>query len=126
MIDNPDASNMVFYLATAGMSITVLIGAYFVANVGLLILPLGLVGILIILTYTRWLNRGPFLRVLAPGLGLGPLMVVGTPWLRSEYPWCRFFWRTIFFCSISIPMWQPIEALGADTFRSLTELRRAP
>jgi len=51
----------------------------------------------LIITYTQWLNRFPFLCLLAPGLGFGTLMVVGThiiltgehshlPWLVSLVP----------------------------------------
>jgi 1,4-dihydroxy-2-naphthoate octaprenyltransferase len=41
-------------------------------------LPPGLLGVVIILTYTRWLNRSPLLCLIAPGLAFGPLMVLGT------------------------------------------------
>jgi len=44
----------------------------------MLIFPIGLVGILIIITYTQWLNRHPFLCLVAPGLGFGSLMIIGT------------------------------------------------
>ena len=35
----------------------------------------GLLGIAIIIAYTRWINRLPWLCLIAPGLGFGPLMV---------------------------------------------------
>jgi 1,4-dihydroxy-2-naphthoate octaprenyltransferase len=47
-------------------------------NNGPLLLVLGIAGIVIILTYTQWLNRWPLLCLIAPGLGFGVLMVVGT------------------------------------------------
>ena len=37
----------------------------------------------IILTYSKWLNRWPFLCLIAPGLGFGILMVVGTHYLLA-------------------------------------------
>ena len=45
---------------------------------GWAILPIGLAGVLLVLLYTPWLTRHPLLCLLAPGLGVGPLMVVGT------------------------------------------------
>ena len=78
LVENPGVLNAVLYLATAALAVTVLVGLYFVFSLGVLILPLGIVGVLIILSYTQWLNRDPFFCLIAPGLAFGPLMVVGT------------------------------------------------
>jgi len=49
-------------------------------------LPLGLAGLLLIVTYTGRINRYPLLCLIAPGLGFGVLMVVGTQFILSgEY-----------------------------------------
>ncbi len=61
----------------------VVIGLWFVLQRGLAILPLGIVGVVLIVAYTRWLNRSPLLCLVAPGLGFGILMVVGTHLLLS-------------------------------------------
>ena len=78
LVADPDSVNSVLYLATATLTITLLIGLYFMITGGLLILPVGIAGILIVLTYTQWLNRMPWLCLIAPGVAFGPLIVVGT------------------------------------------------
>lgn len=42
------------------------------------LLPIGLLGLFIIVIYTPSLTHMPFLCLIAPGLGFGPLMVIGT------------------------------------------------
>ena len=78
LIDEPAAAGAVLCLAVITLGIAILIGVYFIYSRGPLILPIGIVGVLIILSYTQWLNRYPLLCLLAPGVGFGPLMVVGT------------------------------------------------
>ncbi len=78
LVDNPQAAQAVLYGAVASLLVTVIIGAWFLFSVGLLILPLGIIGVLIILTYTQWLNQHPILCLMAPGIGFGPLIVMGT------------------------------------------------
>lgn len=86
LIDAPEALNTVLYAAIISLMLTILIGLYFVLSLGVSILPLGLVGVLIIVTYTPWLNRSPFLCLVASGLAFGPLMVNGTQVvLTGEY-----------------------------------------
>ena len=75
-------------VATATLIVTILIGLYFIYLRGPAILPLGLLGITIILFYTGWINHHPFLCLLAPGMGFGPLMVTGTHFvLTGHYSW---------------------------------------
>lgn len=78
LVQDPDAAKAVLYGAIASLLVTVCIGAYFLFTQGLLILPLGIVGVLIVLTYTQWLNQHPILCLIAPGIGFGPLIVLGT------------------------------------------------
>jgi 1,4-dihydroxy-2-naphthoate octaprenyltransferase len=54
------------------------IGLYFVALRGPALLPLGVAGLGLVLAYTQWITRHPLLCLVAPGLGFGPLMVLGT------------------------------------------------
>jgi 1,4-dihydroxy-2-naphthoate octaprenyltransferase len=73
------------------MAITCLIGSLFLVVWGWAILPLGLLGIVVIAAYTPWATRSPFLCLIAPGLGFGPLMVMGTDCvLRGAYSWTAF------------------------------------
>ena len=62
------------------------IGLYFAWLRGRGILPLGLLGLLVILAYTRWLTRSALVCLIAPGLGFGTLMVLGTEFaLTGQY-----------------------------------------
>lgn len=84
--ETPKLADAVFVVAVCSLAITILIGIYFVYLHGVSILPLGLVGVVIVTTYTQWINRFPLLCLIAPGLGFGPLMVVGTHFvLTGEY-----------------------------------------
>ena len=80
-------------LATAviALAITGAIGLYFVFSRGWALLPLGLLGLVTVFAYTPWMARYPLLCLLAPGLGFGPLMVMGTHFcLTGEYGWTPF------------------------------------
>jgi 1,4-dihydroxy-2-naphthoate octaprenyltransferase len=78
LVENPQAASAVLYLALVALSAVICIGGYLCYRHGLQLLPLGLLGIVIILAYTPWLNRQPLLCLIAPGTAFGPLMVVGT------------------------------------------------
>jgi len=95
--ENPEIATSVLSLGLLSLVATVLIGLYFVWLRGLDILPLGIIGILLITTYTVWLTKKPFLCLISPGLGFGFIMVLGTyfvltgeystlPWLASIIP----------------------------------------
>lgn len=96
---DPAMVNMVQATGLVTLFVTIAIGIYFINNYGMLILPIGVIGVVIILTYTKWINRWPLLCLLAPGVGFGTLMVIGThlvlageisimPWLASLVPFC--------------------------------------
>jgi 1,4-dihydroxy-2-naphthoate polyprenyltransferase len=79
-----------FALATGVIALVLVaaVGIYFVVARGLGLLPLGLLGMLIIATYTPRLTRYWLLCLVAPGLGFGPLMVMGTEFcLAGSYSW---------------------------------------
>ncbi len=75
---HPELAWLTLIIGLATLLSTVLIGGYFIYKLGMIIFPIGLLGVLIILTYTQWLNRNPVLCLLSAGLGFGFLMVVGT------------------------------------------------
>ena len=64
--------------ALAALAGTVAIGLYFLWREGWTLLGLGLPGVLLIVSYTRWLNQVPWLCLVAPGAGFGISMVLGT------------------------------------------------
>jgi 1,4-dihydroxy-2-naphthoate octaprenyltransferase len=87
----PELARSALTTGLVALAITVLIGLYFLAVWGWSILPLGLLGLLITLAYTPWVTHSPFLCLIAPGLGFGLLMVMGTDFVLSgEYTWTAF------------------------------------
>ncbi|WP_246046933.1 prenyltransferase [Colwellia ponticola] len=79
---HPRIATIVLWFGLLTLLMTTAIGIYFIINmgsvIGTTILPIGMVGLIIIITYTKWLNRMPLLCLFAPGVGFGLLMVVGT------------------------------------------------
>lgn len=83
---HPEAAQATRAAAWACLLGTVLIGLFFVARHGLALLPLGVLGIAVVVTYTRWITHHWLACLIAPGLGFGPLMVMGTAFvLTGQY-----------------------------------------
>lgn len=68
----------VYIFGLVSLAAVVAIGAYFIYEYKLIILPLGLAGVAVVYFYTTHITRDPLLCAVAPGLGFGPLMVLGT------------------------------------------------
>lgn len=66
------------YLGLGALAVTAAVGVYFLFVRGWGILPLGIVGLLLVTFYSPWVTRHPLICLIAPGLGFGPLMVMGT------------------------------------------------
>jgi len=88
---NPGAARLALTTGLVSLGLTALIGIYFVIVWGWGLLPLGLVGLATIAAYTVWLTHSPLLCLLAPGLGFGTFMVMGTDFaLSGNYTWTAF------------------------------------
>ena len=88
---HPELRRAVLVLAWVSLAITAAIGAYFVWLRGWGLLPLGILGLILLVTYTIWWAYHPFLCLIAPGLGFGILMVMGTHFaLTGTYTWTAF------------------------------------
>ncbi|MFZ5916392.1 MAG: prenyltransferase [Chloroflexota bacterium] len=88
----PELARQALATALVALTLTGLIGVYFIWVRGWALLPLGLLGLLVIVAYTPWLARYPLLCLIAPGLGFGLLMVMGTDLVLSgRYSWTAFF-----------------------------------
>ncbi|WP_341581025.1 prenyltransferase [Marinobacter metalliresistant] len=74
----PAAAKRVLLAALGTLALVVAIGLYFLWLRGLPMLVLGAAGVVLVLTYTRWITRSPILCLLAPGLGFGPVMILGS------------------------------------------------
>lgn len=72
------AAPLALAIAVIAFVIAAAIGLGLVATRATLLAPLGLAGLLLIVAYTSWITRHPLACLIAPGLGFGPLMVVGT------------------------------------------------
>jgi 1,4-dihydroxy-2-naphthoate octaprenyltransferase len=82
----PEMARAVLVLGVVTLVGVMLVGLYFLRQYGLAILPIGLAGLLLVVFYTGWANRHPFICLVAPGLGFGVLMVVGTQYvLQGQY-----------------------------------------
>ena len=75
---HPELAGVTLAMAVACLCISVGVGLYFVALRGPALLPIGVAGVALVLAYTQWITRHPLLCLMAPGLGFGPLMILGT------------------------------------------------
>lgn len=86
--ENPHLERQALTTAVVASIITGLIGLYFLGIWGLALLPIGLIGLLVVVIYTPWMAYNPLLCLIAPGLGFGTLMVIGTHLaLTGEFSW---------------------------------------
>ncbi len=100
--ERPSVARQALGTALVTFALTGLIGIYFLSITGLPLLPLGILGLLTVIVYTPWLARFPFLCLIAPGLGFGTLMVMGTHFvLTGEYSWTAFFASLVPFFLVS-------------------------
>ena len=84
----PETARLALLTAWSAFAVTALIGSYFVWLRGMALLPLGLLGLFMLVAYTPWLVRSPFLCLIAPGLGFGPVMVMSVAFaLTGVFSW---------------------------------------
>lgn len=75
---NPALKGWALAVAISSALVVIAIGVYFVISISPVLLLFGVFGLFISIIYTPWLTRSPLLCLLAPGIGFGPLMVVGS------------------------------------------------
>lgn len=98
----PEKAGVALITGWACLFLTALIGVYFGFAVGSGLLPLGVIGLITIVTYTDYITRSPVLCLIAPGLGFGPCMVMGTDYVLSgSYSWTAFVVSLIPFFLVS-------------------------
>ncbi|MGI9317868.1 MAG: prenyltransferase [bacterium] len=113
---NPSASGWVLTVAVLSLVVTVGLGVQIIIRQGPAVLPLGLIGIGIIVSYTPWLNRLPILCLIAPGIAFGPLMVIGTHVaLTGKYAFLPFYISMVpFFLVSNLLLLNQYPDLAAD------------
>ncbi|MGC9385307.1 MAG: prenyltransferase [Hydrogenovibrio sp.] len=82
-------------VAAAGyfcLGFLITLGAFFVQLRGEWVLLIGLLGVVVIVSYTSFITRHPWLCLVSPGLAFGPFMIVGgTLVLTGEFSWLAFW-----------------------------------
>jgi len=113
---HPEAANTALITASVALAVAAAIGVYFLTVWGLVLLPLGLLGLILIVIYTPWLTRIPFLCLVAPGLGFGPMMTMGTDVaLTGTYTWTGFIASLVpFFLLVNLLLLNQYPDVEAD------------
>jgi 1,4-dihydroxy-2-naphthoate octaprenyltransferase len=89
---NPDMVGTVLTVGVTSSIALFMIGSFFVWLYGTGIVPIGITGLILIATYTGWINKHPLICLIAPGLGFGFLMVAGTQFvLQGQYTALSWF-----------------------------------
>jgi 1,4-dihydroxy-2-naphthoate octaprenyltransferase len=89
--NHPDKTPLALATGLVSLAVVAAVGLFFLVVRGWGLLPLGLLGMLVIVLYTPVLTRNPWFCLVAPGLGFGILMVMGTDYaLTGSYSWTAF------------------------------------
>lgn len=81
LVAAPELANSALTIAIVTLTMTVLSGLVVVWLHGWHLLWLGVLGVVVIYSYTQYLNRSPILCLLAPGVGFGLCMTLGAAWV---------------------------------------------
>ncbi|MFQ3248736.1 MAG: 1,4-dihydroxy-2-naphthoate octaprenyltransferase [Glaciecola sp.] len=84
LVVHPHTDKMVLFVALFNLFICCALGLSMAHMVGKELLIIGLIGVLIIITYTKWINRLPFLCLFSPGLAFGVLLVNGSYFVLTQ------------------------------------------
>lgn len=82
---DPASAKLVLMASQLCLVVVFLVGVYFLPHASSLILAIGISGVLLILTYTNWINKSSFICLIAPGFGFGTLMILGSVLLLSKH-----------------------------------------
>ncbi|WFE68452.1 prenyltransferase [Thiomicrospira sp. R3] len=88
---NPARINQVEALGLGLLGFVIALGLYFIWLTGWGLLPIGLIGVGVVVAYTPAITRSPWLCLIAPGLGFGPLMVMGAYYVLTGSYSCIAF-----------------------------------
>lgn len=86
--DYPALINRVELIGLGLLGFVMILGLYFIWLTGWGLLPIGLVGVGLVLAYTPKITRSPWLCLITPGLAFGPLMVMGAYYVLTGHYSC--------------------------------------
>jgi 1,4-dihydroxy-2-naphthoate octaprenyltransferase len=128
----PDRAHYALITGIVSLAVAAAIGVTFALEMGWGLLPLGLLGLVTIVAYTPAITRNWLLCLVAPGLGFGPLMVMGTEYcLTGAYSTTGLVASLVPFFLVSnllllnqFPDQQPDRDVGRDHLIITTDKRR--
>lgn len=77
----PALAQTALWMGCTSLGLATMAGVYFLWRQPAILpalMPIGVAGVLLVVAYTPWVTRYPWLCLMAPGLGFGPLMMLGT------------------------------------------------
>ena len=99
---HPELQRGALAIAWISFSITALVGIFFAFVWGWQFIPFGIFGLFLLYSYTIWLAYNPILCLIAPGIGFGPIMVMGTHFaLTGKYSLVAFLASLVPFFLVS-------------------------
>jgi 1,4-dihydroxy-2-naphthoate polyprenyltransferase len=82
----PEMAATVLSVGVVSLVAALIIGIFFFWKFGLGVIPIGVAGLVLVVAYTPWITKQPYLCLIAPGLGFGFLIVSGTYFaMTGEY-----------------------------------------
>ncbi|WP_319379746.1 prenyltransferase [Thiomicrorhabdus sp.] len=95
----PHAAETVKWFGWTAVALVVVLAFFLWPYLNFYLVVFGLLGIGLILSYTRFLTRKPWLCLISPGLAFGPIMLLGMAWvLQGSLSWTAFWLSlTVFF-----------------------------
>lgn len=84
LVEYPSLAPAVFKASVVVGVLLLLLGGYWIVMKGWLLMPIGLIGLLLIVFYTSHITRSPWICLIAPGFAFGPLMVLGSYYIWLE------------------------------------------
>jgi 1,4-dihydroxy-2-naphthoate octaprenyltransferase len=76
--NHPQAAKTILWVGIATILLAISLGLVLIFSSAPNLVLLGILGIVLVVAYTPWINRMPIVCLLAPGSGFGLLMVIGT------------------------------------------------
>jgi len=83
LVAHPDLAPQARLVGLWSLGLAMLLGIVLISRSGWGLFPLGIVGLVLVSTYTGQINRNRYLCLIAPGLGFGPLMVLGIHYVAT-------------------------------------------